>query len=78
MPRLPVCLMLLGLASCSLFGGEQAAGPDSMEGWRFASGRLPTRAEYAAVVAACQDRAVRAAQQKPLDACLAELGLKRE
>ena len=78
MPRLAVCLMLLPLAGCGLFAGEQAAGPDRMEGWRFASGRLPTRAEYAAVVAACQDRVARGAQQKPLDACLAELGLKRE
>lgn len=78
MPRLTVCLMLLGLAGCSLFGGEKAAGPDNMEGWRFASGRVPTRAEYGAVLAACQDRTVRAGQQKALDACLAELGLKRE
>ena len=34
-------------------------------------------AEYAAMVAACQDVAVRRATAKPLDACLADLGLRR-
>ncbi len=77
MSRLAVCLMLFGLAGCALFdrGSETAAG--SLDGWRLASGRPPTHAEYAAVVAACQDGAVRSAQGKPLDACLAELGLRR-
>ncbi|HVC56802.1 MAG TPA: hypothetical protein VND95_12650 [Stellaceae bacterium] len=74
-------MMLLGLAGCSLLGGAPPAGPDNMqgrvEGWRVASGRPPTRAEYTAIVAACRDRAVRDAQGRPLAACLANLGLKR-
>ena len=52
-----------------------------MQGWRFASGKTPSRAEYAALVAACQDGAVRpavaAGAAGPLDACLTYLGLKR-
>jgi hypothetical protein len=47
-----------------------------MQGWRFASGKIPSRAEYAAMVAACQDGAVTHARGTPLDACLADLGLK--
>ena len=70
-------LLLLPLAGCSLFEHGDRAGPESMRGWRLASGRPPTRAEYVAVVAACRDQAVRAAQAKPLATCLAELGLKR-
>jgi hypothetical protein len=71
--------IVLGLASCSLFDfGEQAApGSGEMQGWRLASGKPPTRAEYAAVVAACRDGAVKRAEARPLDACLADLGLKR-
>lgn len=46
--------------------------------WRFASGRAPTRAEYVAVVAACQDGAVVHMRHRPLDACLANLGLHRQ
>ena len=48
-----------------------------MSGWRLASGKAPSRAEYAAMVAACQDGAVQQEAAKPLDACLADLGLKR-
>ena len=71
-------LLLLGLVGCSLLGAEQQAGPESVEGWRLASGKMPSRAEYAAIVAACQDGAVPRAQGRPLEACLADLGLKRE
>lgn len=80
MPRLAMLLALgLGLAACDLFEMSQPAeiGSGDMAGWRFASGKTPSRAEYAAMVAACQDGAVRPAMVGPLDACLADLGLKR-
>jgi hypothetical protein len=72
-------LILLVLAGCDVFGMSQPAefGSGDMQGWRFASGKTPSRAEYAALVAACQDGAVRPAMAGPLDACLADLGLKR-
>jgi hypothetical protein len=82
MSRFAVLLVLV-LASCSLldFGEQAAPGSGEMQGWRLASGKPPTRAEYAAVVAACQDGAVKRAQAPgslgALDACLADLGLKR-
>ncbi|HKS88203.1 MAG TPA: hypothetical protein VJR70_02065 [Stellaceae bacterium] len=77
MARLALVLVLTGLTACGLFEHEPPAGPDSVAGWRLASGRAPSHAEYAAVVAACRDGAVRRAEGKPLDACLADLGLKR-
>ena len=78
MSRLAVLLML-GLGACALFEpGPSEFGSGDMQGWRFASGKRPSRAEYAAVVAACQDGAVPRTQGKPLDACLADLGLRRE
>lgn len=86
MPRLALLLMLglmLGLAACteSDTGQQAGLGSGEMQGWRFASGKPPTRAEYAAVVAACQDGAVKRAQAPSslgaLDSCLADLGLKR-
>jgi hypothetical protein len=54
------------------------SGPEDVQGWRFASGKRPTRAEYAAVVAACQEGAVKDSRGKPLDLCLADLGLRRD
>ena len=49
-----------------------------MQGWRFTSGKRPSRAEYTAVVAACENGAVARTRGKPLDLCLADLGLRRE
>ena len=82
MPRIAVLIMLV-LASCEFFDMSQPAEFVSadVQGWRFTSGKRPSRAEYAALVAACQDGAVRSpvavGVAGPLDACLADLGLKR-
>jgi hypothetical protein len=54
------------------------SGADTVQGWVFASGQRPSRAEYAALVASCERGAVRSAWGRPLEACLAELGLRRE
>ncbi|MGC2413596.1 MAG: hypothetical protein WA459_12960 [Stellaceae bacterium] len=72
-------LLALGLACCTAFDTDQAAAPGlgEVSGWQLASGKAPSRAEYAAMVAACQDGAVRHAAATPLDSCLADLGLKR-
>jgi hypothetical protein len=69
-------VLTLSVAACTASETTQQAIP-TMEGWKFASGKAPSRAEYAAVVAACQSGAVRRSQGKALDACLADLGLKR-
>ena len=82
MPWFPVLIMLV-LAACDVFAMSQPAeiGSGDMQGWRFASGKTPSRAEYAALVAACEDGAVRSRAvvgvAGPLDACLADLGMKR-
>jgi hypothetical protein len=72
-------LIMLGLAACAVFdtSGQGDRGSGEMSGWRLASGKVPSRAEYAAMVAACQDGAVRHTAAATLDSCLAGLGLKR-
>jgi len=76
-------LIVLALAGCEIFNMSQPAelGSEDMQGWRFASGKTPSRAEHAALVAACQDGAVRPARSAgasgALDTCLADLGMKR-
>jgi len=80
MPRLAALLVLvLALAACTLSDGDEpAAFPTDMQGWRFTSGKRPSRAEYTAVVAACEQGAVARTQGKALDLCLSDLGLRRE
>jgi hypothetical protein len=41
------------------------------------SGKTPSRAEYAAMVAACQDGALQHGAAATIDSCLAGPGLKR-
>jgi hypothetical protein len=77
MPRFAV-LILLVLAACDFFETSPPAeiGSGDLQGWRFASGKTPSRAEYAAMVAACHDGAITNAMGAPLDVCLADLGMK--
>src|ERR1041385_3222215 len=76
MPRFAFVL-LLALAACAQSDTGVSAIPVDMQDWRFATGKPPTRAEYAAIVAACQDGAVKRSRTAPFEACLAHLGLKR-
>jgi uncharacterized lipoprotein YmbA len=78
MPRF-VVLIMLGLAACEASDTSQETdvGSGEMQGWQLASGKAPSRAEYAAMVAACQDGVMQHAAATSLDSCLVELGLKR-
>jgi hypothetical protein len=75
MRRIALCI-LLAVAACAE-ADANANQPAEMRGWKMVSGKAPTTAEFAAVVAACQGNAVASAQGKALDACLGDLGLKR-
>ena len=68
-------MLMLGVAACGAAETAQEAVP-TVDGWKFASGKAPSQAEYTAVVASCQAGAVRGAG-KPLELCLADLGLRR-
>lgn len=68
--------ILLSLAACAAPAGVGAASSEVRE-WQELSGRYPSQAEFAAVVAACQDRAKSAAAGGAIDNCLADLGLHR-
>jgi hypothetical protein len=72
LPRLAV-LLLLALAACTQTDTADSGDVNTPDptGWRLASGKEPSKAEFAALAASCQDRG------SALDACLAELGLKR-
>ena len=65
---------LLALAACNPATQPttaDASPPPDIAGWRMASGKAPTRAEFAALAATCE------AKGGALDSCFADLGLKR-
>jgi hypothetical protein len=70
--------ILLGLAACAASDAvAPASASTEVRGWQEASGKPPSQVEFAAVVAACQDRAKSAGRNGPIDTCLADLGLRR-
>lgn len=73
MRRIALYSFIFALAACASAYANQ---PAEVTGWKMASGKSPTKAELAAVVAACEHQAIPGAQGKPLDACLGDLGLK--
>jgi hypothetical protein len=78
MSRVGVILML-ALAGCAFAASGEARDPAAVnpQDWRFANGRAPSGIEYSAVVAACRDGTISGAEGKPLEACFAQLGLRR-
>jgi ABC-type enterochelin transport system substrate-binding protein len=76
MPRL-VLLLILALAACSSndTATSDSSTPVSMQDWRTERGKVPTEAEFTAVLASCQDRAKTAVGD--LDSCLTDMGLQK-
>ena len=48
-----------------------------MTDWQTPAGKPPTKAEFAALTAACQDKVKSTVENGPMDSCLADLGLRR-
>jgi len=65
---------LLALAACDPVlqtSTAEAPPPPDSTGWRMASGKPPTQAEFAALAATCE------AKGAAMDSCFADLGLRR-
>ena len=71
-------LTALGLIACLAAGGATVAGVSSeLRQWQTATGKPPSKAEFAALVAACEDRAKHSDNAESIDNCLAGFGLRR-
>jgi hypothetical protein len=66
-------LALLALCGCQNTepAASAEAAPVDVAGWRLASGKVPTKAEFTALAATCE------AKGGAVDPCLTDLGLKR-
>ena len=71
-------VVILGLiASASGDAVTPANASSELREWRTADGKLPSKNEFAALVAACEDRAKTADKSNPIEGCLADYGLHR-
>jgi ABC-type glycerol-3-phosphate transport system substrate-binding protein len=70
-------LALLALAACASVADSTASAPSEVRDWQTPAGKPPTKAEFAALFAACQDKVKAVAENGPMVGCLADLGLRR-
>lgn len=75
--RAVAAILLLGLGACAAATGASPSASARMRDWATPNGDPPTRAEFAALMAACQDKAKTADAGAAIDGCLADLGLRR-
>jgi len=69
--------VLLAVAACAAANEPSGSPSSEMRDWRTPTGKPPTKAEFAALVAACQDKEKTTTDGGPMNNCLADLGLRR-
>jgi hypothetical protein len=71
-------VVLFGIVTCATGDAVTPANASSeLREWRTADGKPPSKTEFAAVMAACEDRAKTANKSDPIEGCLADYGLHR-
>jgi hypothetical protein len=65
------------VAAAAAYGGTPTSASTELQQWQTVTGKPPSKAEFAAVVAACEDRAKHSDEAEPIDNCLADYGLHR-
>lgn len=71
-------VVLLGIVACATGDAVTPAKASSeLREWQTAAGKPPSKTEFAAVVAACEDRAKTENKTDPIEGCLADYGLHR-
>jgi hypothetical protein len=71
-------VVLFSLAGCATgYAVTSAMASSELREWRTAAGTPPSKNEFAAVVAACEDREKKANKSGPIEGCLADYGLRR-
>jgi hypothetical protein len=71
-------VVLFGIIACATGDAVTRANASSeLREWRTADGKPPSKNEFAAVVAACEDKAKTENKSDPIEGCLADYGLHR-
>ena len=71
-------VFLFGLVACATGNAVTPASASSeMRDWQTVTGNPPSKTEFAAVLAACEDRAKTSNNDAQIEGCLADYGLRR-
>ena len=71
-------IVFLGLIACAMGVTSTSTNASSeLREWQTAAGKPPSKAEFAAVVAACEDKVKTRNNSDPIEVCLANYGLHR-
>jgi hypothetical protein len=71
-------VVVFGIVACATGDAVTSANASfELHEWRTADGKPPSKTEFAAVLAACEDRAKTANKSDPIEGCLADYGLRR-
>ena len=70
--------VLFGIVACATGDAVTSANASSeLRQWQTAAGKPPSKNEFAAVVAACEDKAKTTHKSDAMEGCLADYGLQR-
>jgi hypothetical protein len=70
--------VLFGIVACATGNAvTPASASTELREWRTTDGKPPSKTEFAAVMAACEDRAKTANKSDAIEGCLADYGLHR-
>jgi hypothetical protein len=73
-----VSIIVFGLFACAAGDSMTPASASSeLREWQTVAGKPPSKNEFSAVVAACEDRAKSSDKSGPIEGCLADYGLRR-
>lgn len=67
-------VIAFGLIACAT---EAVSASSEWRQWQTAAGKSPSKNEFAAVIAACEDRVKSNDKIGPIEGCLADYGLRR-
>jgi hypothetical protein len=77
MQRFSIIVLLCLIAGAAADRAMVARASSELRQWQTAAGKPPSKAEFNAVVAACEDRTKESEDSRKLDSCLADFGLRR-
>ena len=71
-------VVFCGLVACAIGDAATSANASSeLREWQTAARKPPSKNEFSAVIAACEDRAKTENKGNPIEGCLADYGLRR-